>query len=646
MIFANPGWLFGLLVLPALVLLELAATRRDHDRTARLVSRGLWTRVVRRPGSRLRFVRLALVVVGAAGTVLALARPQWGIVREKVEREGVDVVLALDSSGSMATEDVPPNRFFLARQALLSLIGRLEGDRFGLLAFEGEAYPLVPLTLDADAVGLFLDSTEPGLVPSPGTSLGSGLAKGLEMFVDKERHNKVLVLVSDGEDLEGDIPEAVKRAKEAGIVVHTVGVGTEKGEPVPDFDKEGNRVGFKKDESGSPVVSRLNAQNLEAIARGTGGRFFMLTPADTSLSGLAAAIEGLEQKSLSREFSYRRKEQFQVPLAAALVAFVIALLLPLPSLAALRTRRAVPAETGKASRGRARRASAAAAVLVLVFGADRLRAQSATASPSAEPPVAPAPGGGPGEPQPSPAPAAREKSPASRVLDEVLLRPRRLTEHGRNEYERGNHPQALGAFEEATRTRPADQAARFNLADALYKNGKYDEAAVLYDALGKDPRAPLAAPSRFNLGNARYQKQDYKGAVEAYKGALDLHPDDPDVRRNLELALRAIKKQQEEQQRQQQQQKQDDKKDQKQQQDQKPNPQKDPKDQKGEPKKDGKPDRPKTPEEKEQERFQQETGMPKDRAMQLLDALQQGEKAEQKRLLAARRAVKKTKKDW
>src|SRR5262249_46937574 len=238
-----------------------------------------------------------------------------------------------------------------------------------------------------------------------------------------------------------------------------------------------------------------------------------------------------------------------------------------------------------------------------------------------------------------------ERSPTPRSLSEALMRPGRLTQQGRGEYERGNDPQARGAFEEATRPRPADQAARFNLADALYKNGKYDEAAVLYDALGKDPRAPLAAPSRFNLGNARYQKQDYKGAVDAYKGALDLRPDDPDVRRNLELALRAIKKQQEEQQRQQQQ-KQDDKKDQKQGQDQKPNPQKDQKDPKGEPKKDGKPERPKTPEEKEEERFQQETGMPKDRAMQLLDALQQGGKAEQKRLLAARRDAKKTKKDW
>src|SRR5215510_2610882 len=157
MTFAEPLWLWLLLLVPLVAAVERTLGRRDDERLAGLVSRGLWSRVVRRPDPRWRAVRLGLLLVGVAGIVLALARPQWGIVREKVEREGVDVVFVLDSSGSMATEDVPPNRFFLARQALLSLIGRLEGDRFGLLAFEGEAYPLVPLTLDADAVGLFLD---------------------------------------------------------------------------------------------------------------------------------------------------------------------------------------------------------------------------------------------------------------------------------------------------------------------------------------------------------------------------------------------------------------------------------------------------------------------------------------------------------
>lgn len=593
MSFAAPAWLFGLLALPALAAAEALLARRDTQRAARFVARSLWGRVVRRPAPGWRWARLVLLLVGTAGLVLALARPEWGVVREKVEREGVDVVLALDSSGSMATEDVSPSRFFIARNALQSLVGDLEGDRIGLLAFEGEAYPLVPLTLDADAVGLFLETLEPGIVPAPGSSLGVGLAKGLEMFVDQERRNKALVLVSDGEDLDGDVDEAIRKAKEAGVVVHAVGVGTERGQPVPDFDREGNRNGFKKDEAGSVVVSRLHAETLEAIARGTGGTFVVLSSANASLSSVAAAIEGMERKTLAREWSYRKRERYQVPLGVALAAFTLALLLPPFPLR------------------RARAMSQAAAVAAAFL-----------------------------------APTASSGADAGKVAGEVLLRPRRFTQAARGEFDRGNHPAALEAFEKAAGSRPQDPAARFNLADGLYKNGRFDEAAAIYDALGT-PGSPLAPAARFNLGNTRFQKQDYPGAVAAYKDALRLRPGDADTIHNLEMALRALQQQKQEQQKKDDQQKQDQKQ-QDQQRDQQSREQDQEKDQRQDQKQQPgqQPDRPQTEEEKERQRYQKETGMPKERAMQLLDALQQNEKDEQKRLLAAKQARKKAGKDW
>jgi Ca-activated chloride channel family protein len=615
LIFASPVWLVALLALPLLAGLEVWLARRDRDRLSRLVSRPLWGRVVRRPAESWRFLRLALLVLGAAGLVVALARPQWGIVREKVEREGVDVVLVLDTSASMATPDVAPNRFFLARQALLQLIARLEGDRFALIAFEGEAYPLVPLTLDADALGLFLETVEPGIVPAPGTSLGVGLAKGLDAFVDKERRNKVMVLVSDGEDLEGEVEGAIRRAKEAGVIVHTVGVGTEGGQPVPDVDAEGRVVGYKRDESGGAVVSRLNMATLEAIAHGTGGKAFRVTPADTSLSALASAIEGMEQKTLAREYSYRRKERFQVPLAIGLVGLVLGLLLPPPPL-----------------RWAGRRALVGAGRKAAVVLLASMLAPSAWAQ--ASPPAVPS---GP------PPPPAAEPGRRGTALDELLLRPRRATEEGRAEYARGSHPQALSAFERAAAARPQDPATRFNVADGLYKNGKYDEAATVFRALGGDAASKVAAASRYNLGNSLYQKQDYGGAIQAYRDALRVTPGDADTRHNLELALRARKEQQEQQKRQQGQkdQKQQDQQQQKQEgQDQQQNQKKQ---QQGQGRQQ---QRPQTPEERQAERFKREAGMPKERAMQLLDALQQNEKAEQKRLLALKRAQKKKGKDW
>jgi Ca-activated chloride channel family protein len=223
------------------------------------------------------------------------------------------------------------------------------------------------------------------------------------------------------------------------------------------------------------------------------------------------------------------------------------------------------------------------------------------------------------------------------VVDELMLRPRRLTEDGRREYARGNHPEALRAFEGAAGARPADPRGRFNLADALYKTGRYDEAAELFRSLGEQAGG-LAAPARFNLGNTLFQKQDYRGAVQAYRDSLRLAPGEEDARRNLELALRALREQQEKEKR-------DPQKQEQKQQDQQKGGQKDQQQQQQQQQQGGKP-KPQTPEEREEQRFRQETGMPRDRAMQLLDALQQNEKAEQKKKLEAQRAQKKGTKDW
>jgi tetratricopeptide (TPR) repeat protein len=410
--------------------------------------------------------------------------------------------------------------------------------------------------------------------------------------------------------------------------VHTVGVGTEAGQPVPEVDAEGRVTGYKRDESGGAVVSRLNLATLDAIARGTGGKAFRITPADTSLSGLAAAIEGMEQKAMAREYSYRRKERFQVPLAIGLACLALGLLLPPPP-------QRWPSLGRRSVENAAR--EAAALVLALVL-ASPVRAQTPPAAPSG----------------PAPAPtAAGASSRTGRLLDEVLLRPRRDTEKGRGEYARGNHPQALSAFERAAEARPQDPAVRFNVADGLYKNGKYDEAAALFRALGEDPASPVAASSRYNLGNSLFQKKDYRGSIQAYRDALRVAPGDEDTRRNLEMALRALQEQEEQKKRQEKDQKeQQQKKDRQGQDKQPPQDQKGKPDQKGQDKQQPAPQdaqnqrRPQTPQERADQRFKEEAGMPRERAMQLLDALQQNEKAEQKKLLAQKRAQKKTGKDW
>ncbi len=257
-------------------------------------------------------------------------------------------------------------------------------------------------------------------------------------------------------------------------------------------------------------------------------------------------------------------------------------------------------------------------------------------------------------PAKAPASPAAEAQRRGTLADELLLRPRRATEAGRADYAKGSHPQALQAFERAAAARPQDPAVRFNVADGLYKNGRYDEAATLFKSLGDDAQSGLAGASRYNLGNSLFQKQDYKGAVQAYRDALRAMPGDADTRRNLELSLRKLKEQEEQKKRDEERQKndkdrkQDEKQDQKQQQDQD---KKDQKGQQGQQKpspnpQQGQNPKPQTPEEKADQRFREEAGMPKERAMQLLDALQQNEKAEQQKALALKRAQRKKGKDW
>ena len=487
MTLASPLWLLTLLLLPLLAWRGSRTRAADRQRMDALVTAAMFDRIGRRFPKRTETVREVLLGLGALFLILAMARPQWGIVRERVERTGVDVALVLDTSLSMSVEDVSPNRFFLAKQALAALMTRLVGDRFSMVAFEGEAYPLVPLTLDADAVSLFLETLEPGFVPTPGSNLIAGVEAGIATFVDPGRVNRVLVLVSDGEDLEDSLEASIAAAKKAGVVIHTVGVGSAAGGPVPDTNADGQRNGYKL-ENGEPVISKLNTDTLTRLAQATGGKFTQVSSNSTSLSVIASAIEAMENRQAASEFSFRKQERFQIPLGLSFLSFILAFFGPLLM-----------------ERSRQRRAGLTIAALLL-------------AAPSAQ----------------------------ADIKDEILARPSRETTKGLKAYQSGDAKEALAAFERARQARPDSPATRFNEAVAQVKAGKAPEAIETFTALTRE-KNDLGFESHYNLGNALLGAKQLPGAVAAYRDALRLKPDDARARRNLEIALRQLEQQKKDQ---------------------------------------------------------------------------------------------------
>jgi len=320
--FANPEYLNLLWVLPALGLFFLWAFRNRRKKLESIVGSTLAPKLADE-FSRGKAILKALLLLGFfAFGIMAASRPQWGTKLQTVRRQGIDIIMALDTSYSMNTEDIAPNRLEKAKGEIRRFLQRSEGDRFGLVSFAGAAVVQCPLTLDHGAVNLFLDSAGAGMLPEPGTSLASAIEIATGAFIAKERKYKVLVLFTDGEDLEGQVDKAVSRAKEGGVIIYAIGIGTSQGMPIPIRDAKGDVVEYRKDPEGKVVVSSLDERSLAKIATNTGGRYFRATTSESEIEALYDDISGLEKKELESRLHQNFEDQFQYPLAFAILFLV------------------------------------------------------------------------------------------------------------------------------------------------------------------------------------------------------------------------------------------------------------------------------------------------------------------------------------
>jgi len=266
-----------------------------------------------------------LLFLGFALLILSAARPQEAGQARPAKARGVDVVLALDISRSMLAQDVRPSRLERAKAELGAMLDRLRGHRVALVAFAGAAFVQCPLTTDVDAAKLFLRALDPREMPIPGTSLSRALSTSIDLLKEAtqktQARGKAILLLTDGEGHDEDPLVEAKLAKEKGIVVHTVGFGTEGGGPIPEYDEEGRWTGWKKDE-GKEVLSTLNTELLRKIAEHTGGAFFHVGPGAPGVEGLGEALATLSKGEMEADVLVDFVDRYEYLLFPAFLAFI------------------------------------------------------------------------------------------------------------------------------------------------------------------------------------------------------------------------------------------------------------------------------------------------------------------------------------
>lgn len=312
--------LLWLLVLAPLT--ALAASwlwRRRLEALAAWATRSLWPRLELDVGRRRLTTSIAALTVAVLAAVSALNEPRWGTVEETIEREGVDIVFVLDSSLSMAADDVKPSRMIVAQNLIREMAHRLRGHRVALIQAEAEGVVLAPLTVDSAVIDLLLDTVLPASLPTPGTLLKPALERAVALFPPDGQKHRAIVILSDGEDHSGKEGEVVDLVTEAGAVVFALGVGSPLGSPIrlPGSDA------YKKDQDGRVVVSQLNEELLEKLARESGGLYLRAARLGVELEPLLDAIDSMEKRSLDGQLLSTLAERFQWPLAGAVLVLAL-----------------------------------------------------------------------------------------------------------------------------------------------------------------------------------------------------------------------------------------------------------------------------------------------------------------------------------
>jgi Ca-activated chloride channel family protein len=481
--FEHPNILWLLLVIPpALAAFFWWSERVKQKLLAQFVEPRLLAQLTVGLSPTRRKWRYALAILAVAFLIIAIARPQRGFDLEEVQQNGLDIVVAVDTSKSMLATDISPSRLQRAKLAALELMQTAKADRLGLVAFAGDAFLECPLTIDDTAFQQGVQALDVNSIPQGGTAIAAAIDTALSTFKEKGNH-RALVIFTDGEDNDEGALGAAQRAAQEGLKIFTIGIGSTNGTLVTVPDANGN-TDYVRDAQGNVHQSKLNEPLLQQIAGATGGFYLPLRGADTMNVLYERGLASLPKSESKEKLVRRYHEQFQWPLAIAMLLLVAEMLVPERKKSKART------PTPKVE-------PAAIAVLVLIFLST----------------------------------VASNASPASALRD----------------YNSGNFTNALTEFSKLAAVKTNDLRFIFNAGDAAYRATNYDLAQNLFQQVAVSPDLKLQQKAYYNLGNVQFQaakqakdldglEQGFDAAAKIYERAVMLDTNDVDAAFNLNFA--------------------------------------------------------------------------------------------------------------
>ena len=502
MTFGAPEWLWALLIIPTSIALFLRAEHRGLKRLQQFVSARLLPQLAGTVNRPRRIIRFGLLLVACALAIIALAQPRWGYTFEDVKRKGLDLLVAVDTSRSMLSNDVQPNRLERVKLAIHDLIDELQGDRLGIIAFAGRAFLQAPLTIDYDAVIEAVNDLDTKTIPEGGTNISSAITLATQSFGKSAMGNRALIIFTDGEELSGDAVKTAKAAADAGVRIFAVGVGTPQGSLIPVTGDNGE-TSFVKDINGQVVKSKLDDKRLREVAEATGGFYLHLENGPRTMQQIQnEGLTKMQAAEMDVRLSRRPIERYEWPLSAASIALALSILIP--ERKRVRERSYIPTPVRNVPTnvaGRAAKAASAVAALVMVL-----------------------------------CPSAFATAP------------------GIDAYQQGKFEDAYKEFQETLKSHPqsrAEEKLQFDSGTAAYKLKDYNKALESFSQALLTRDAGLQTKGHYNLGNTLYQRgemqktddkklSDWTNALDHYEQTLKLDPQNKEAKENYEYVKKKI----------------------------------------------------------------------------------------------------------